>query len=87
MCQTVNSQVCRYRVRSAGCELSIFREALNKSDFVVALRLAHKKYLLTYHPYAASIFFARALSHLELELIQSFLSNFYNRQVKMTRRS
>ena len=38
----------------------------------MALCLTHKKYRLTYHPYAASIFFARALSHLELELIQSF---------------
>ena len=51
----------------------MFREALNKSDFVVAQCLAHKKYLLTYHLYAASIFFVRALPHLELELIQSFL--------------
>ena len=48
------------------------KEALNKSDFVVAICLAHKKHLLTYHLYAASIFFARALSRLELELIQSF---------------
>jgi hypothetical protein len=48
------------------------REALHKSDFVMALCLAHKKYRLTYHTYAAPIFFVRALSHLELELIQSF---------------
>ncbi len=32
-----------------------------------------QKYLLTYHLYEASIFFVRALPHLELELIQSFL--------------
>ena len=49
------------------------KEALNKSDFVMALCLAHKKYLLTYVEYAASIFFVRAMSHLELELNQSFL--------------
>ena len=48
------------------------KEALTKSDFVIALCLAHKKYRLTYHAYAASILFVRALSHLELELIQSF---------------
>ncbi len=50
----------------------MFREAPNKFDFVVAQCLAHKKYLLTYHLYAASISFVRALPHLELELIQSF---------------
>jgi hypothetical protein len=50
------------------------KEALNKSDFVVALCSAHKKYRLTDHTYAALVFFARALSHLELELIQSFLN-------------
>ena len=49
----------------------MFREALNKSDSVVAQCLAHKKYLLKYHLYEASIFFDRALPHLELELIQS----------------
>ena len=49
------------------------KEALNKSDFVMALCLAHKKYLLTYVEYAASIFFVRALSGLELEINQSFL--------------
>ena len=60
------------------------KESLNKSDFVMARCLAHKKYRLVYHANgqkttsAASIFFARALSHLvpfsglELELIQSF---------------
>ena len=37
--------------------------------------VAHKKHRLTYHAYAASIFFARALFHLELELIQSFRKN------------
>ena len=34
--------------------------------------VVHKKYLLAYQPYAASVFFARALSRLELELNQSF---------------
>ena len=47
------------------------REALINSDFVAALCLAHKKYLLTYVLYAASILFVRALSRLELEINQS----------------
>ena len=49
------------------------REALINSDFVAALCLAHKKYLLTYVQNAASILFVRALSRLELEINQSRL--------------
>ena len=42
------------------------------SDFVAAVGFAHKKCRLTYQTYAASIFFVRALSRLELEINQSF---------------
>ena len=43
------------------------------SDFVMALCLVHKKYRPTYQTHAASICFARAWPHVELEFIQRFL--------------
>ncbi len=49
------------------------REALNKSDFVVILRCSQK--ISPYISYICCVdIFVRTLSHLELELIQRFLS-------------